>query len=218
MRLRKIPDAAERLARHPEIMVLDPASHRGAWSALFPNRSLPIRLEIGIGKGRFLIDIARKNPDFNFVGIEKFDSVILRAMEKLVKEPLANVRLVHMDAADLPLVFAPGEIDRLYLNFSDPWPKTYQAKRRLTSPLFLARYEAVMKPRASVLFKTDNFAFFRYTMTTLVDTGWAIDRISLDLHAEAQEDNVETEFESRFVQLGQPIYHIAFHYGGGFPC
>ena len=211
MRLRKVRDAGERLAMHPEVMIPDPESHRGRWRDLF-SQDAPIHLEIGIGKGRFLFETAKRHPEINFIGIEKYDSVIVRALEKLLAEPLQNVRLVHMDAEDLPAVFAKGEIDLLYLNFSDPWPKTHHAKRRLTSPLFLTRYEAILKPHARIMYKTDDFAFFAYTMRTLVDASCTFDRISLDLHAEAHEDNVETEFESRFVGLGQPIYHIAFHF------
>jgi len=210
MRLRKVRDAGDRLARHPEIMISEPEFHRGKWRDLF-GTGHPIRLEIGIGKGKFLFETARLHPEIDFIGIEKYDSVIVRALEKLVSAPRANVRLIHMDAEDLPEVFAFGEIDLLYLNFSDPWPKTHHAKRRLTSPLFLARYQAILKAGASVLFKTDNFGFFAYTMSTIVDQGFTIDRITLDFHAEPWHDDVETEFETRFVGLGQPIYHIAFH-------
>jgi len=211
MRLRKVPDAGSRLARHPDVMIADPEAHRGRWRELFA-QDAPIRLEIGIGKGRFLFETAKMNPHVNFIGIEKYDSVIVRALDKLLAEPLRNVRLVHMDAEDLPNVFAPGELDSLYLNFSDPWPKTHHAKRRLTSPLFLTRYEAILKPHAAILYKSDDFAFFSYTMRSLVDAGCTFDRISLDLHSEPHDENVETEFESRFVALGQPIYHIAFHF------
>jgi tRNA (guanine-N7-)-methyltransferase len=210
MRLRKVKNAAEIISQHPEYMISDPETMRGRWHEVF-GRHRPIRLEIGIGKGRFLFETARRHPDVDFIGIERFDSVIVRALEKLLAEPLRNVRLILMDADRLPETFAPGEINQLYLNFSDPWPKNHHVKRRLTHPLFLARYRAILEKNAPILFKTDNFALFSYTMMTLVEQGEAIERISTDLHAEADTDNVETEFETRFVSLGQPIYYIAFH-------
>ncbi len=208
MRLRKVRDAGQTLAAHPEFVIADPVA--GHWRERFGNEA-PIHLEIGIGKGKFLFETAKKHPEIDYVGIEKYDSVLVRALEKIILEPLSNVKLVHMDAAALPMAFAPGEVALLYLNFSDPWPKHHHAKRRLTSPLFLARYEAILKPGAPIRFKTDNYGFFESTLMTLVAQEKTIERISLDLHAEVDIDNVETEFETRFVQRGQPIYYIAFH-------
>ncbi len=208
MRLRKVKHAGQTLAAHPEFMVADPLA--GHWRERF-GQVAPIHLEIGIGKGKFLFETAKRHPEINYVGIEKFDSVLVRALERLLLDPLPNVKLLHMDAEALPAVFAPGEIDGLYLNFSDPWPKHHHAKRRLTSPLFLARYQAILKPGAPIRFKTDNYGFFEYTLMTLVAQDRKIERISLDLHGEIDIDNVETEFETRFVQQGQPIYYIAFH-------
>jgi len=154
--------------------------------------------------------LARLHPEINYLGIEKFDSVIIRALEKLLQFPLPNVRLIYVDAESLPELFDSNEIDHLYLNFSDPWPKNHHKKRRLTSPLFLSRYQAILKPKAIIEYKTDNYPFFEYTMMSVVEYGTLIDKISLDLHHEMNIENVETEFETKFVAMGNPIYYIRF--------
>ncbi len=209
MRLRKVKHAREAIESHPEIMVLNPELNKGKWSSLFPTIQ-PIHLEIGIGKGKFLFELARIHPEINYIGIEKFDSVIIRALEKLLQSPLPNVRLVYVDAEKIPELFNRNEIDRLYLNFSDPWPKTPHKKRRLTSPLFLSRYQMILKQNAFIEYKTDNYPFFEYTMMSIVDFGTHIDKICLDLHKERNIENVETEFETKFVAMGNPIYYIKF--------
>jgi len=207
MRLRNVKNASEQLAFHPDWMILDPENHQGKWKILFGNDH-PLYLEIGCGKGRFLMEMARAHPNLNFLGIEKFDSVILRALQKVLSEPLPNIRLIRADAVDLEKMFLLGEIERIYLHFSDPWPKPSHARRRLTSPQYLERYQKVMKPGFHVIFKTDNFPLFAFSMKSIVDAGWKIPRISLDLHAETDIPNLDTEFESRFVALGKPIFYI----------
>lgn len=207
MRLRNVKNASGQLAAHPNWMILDPENHFGEWARFFGNDH-PIHLEIGCGKGRFLMEMAKSHPEINFVGIEKFDSVILRSLQKLLAEPLPNVRLIRTDAADLEKMFKSGEIGQLYLNFSDPWPKPSHARRRLTSGDYLERYQKILKSGSTVTFKTDNFPLFSFSLISLVEAGWVIRRVSLDLHSETDIPNQETEFESRFVAMGKPIFYL----------
>jgi len=209
MRLRKVKYAYEKLQSYPELVIIDTKQYKGCWKSLFGNNQ-EIHLEIGIGKGKFIFELAQKNPHINYLGIEKYDSVIVRALERLLINPLPNVRLIYVDAEKLPELFAKGEINHLYLNFSDPWPKNSHKKRRLTSPLFLSRYYSILKKNAVIEYKTDNYRFFEYTMMTLVQNQTIINKISLDLHQEKKIDNVETEFETKFVSMGNPIYYINF--------
>lgn len=209
MRLRKVKFAYEKLQSYPDLVVLNPTELYGKWISIFDNQR-EIHLEIGIGKGKFLFELAKKNPQINYLGIEKYDSVIVRALEKLLIDPLPNVRLIYVDAEKIPEIFSKGEISHLYLNFSDPWPKNSHRKRRLTSPLFLTRYLSILKKNAIIEYKTDNYPFFEYTMMTLVQNDTVINRISLNLHQEHDIDNVETEFETKFVAMGNPIYYINF--------
>ncbi|MCK7487107.1 MAG: tRNA (guanosine(46)-N7)-methyltransferase TrmB [Bacillus subtilis] len=207
MRLRKVPYAEEFLLADQKVMVHEPKQFKGRWSNVFQNKA-PIHLEIGTGKGKFLIAMAKLHPNVNFIGVEKYESVLIRALEKCLDEPLPNLRLVCIDALELPEVFAPAEVATLYLNFSDPWPKTKQKKRRLTHSLFLMRYRSFMDKGAVVRFKTDNFPLFMDSMMSFVEYGMAIERISLDLHAATDIFNVETEFETRFVAMGHPIFYL----------
>lgn len=209
MRLRKVKYAQDKLRSYPELVYIDPIDIKGKWDSIFSNNH-PIHLEIGIGKGKFLFELAKLHPEINYLGIEKFDSVIVRALEKLLVEPLPNVRLIYVDAEKLPLIFEKDEISHLYLNFSDPWPKKAHAKRRLTSPLFLSKYQSIIDKNSVIEYKTDNYNFFEYTMMTLVQNDSIIFKISLDLHKELHIMNVETEFETKFVSMGNPIYYIRF--------
>lgn len=209
MRLRKVKYAQYKLKSYPELVYIDPIENRGKWESVFANNN-PIHLEIGIGKGKFLFELAKLFPEINFLGIEKYDSVIVRALEKLLSEPLPNVRLIYVDAEKLPLIFEKGEISHLYLNFSDPWPKNAHAKRRLTSPLFITRYQSIIAKNSIIEYKTDNYDFFEYTMMTLVQANATIQKISLDLHKEKDITNVETEFETKFVAMGNAIFYIRF--------
>ena len=177
-----------------------------SWSELFGNDH-PVYVEIGMGKGRFLMDMARLYPEINFIGIEKYSSVLLRAVQKLEEEELPNVRLIRMDAEDLENVFALGELDRIYLNFSDPWPKDRHAKRRLESRQFLARYDQILKKDGTIEFKTDNRALFDFALEEVEAAGWTLKEKTFDLHADARlnEGNVMTEYEERFSAQGNPI-------------
>jgi len=211
MRLRNIPGSRERIAQSP--YVIPEASlpeHRGAWREVFGS-DRPIRLEIGMGKGRFLIDMARQNPDVSFLGIEKYSSVLIRALDKREEcSDLDNLYFLRMDAADLTEVFAPGEISMIYLNFSDPWPKERHAGRRLPGPLFLDRYRQILPPDGQVRFKTDNTGLFAFAVESARSRNWQILSCTEDLHHDPQlcEGNVMTEYEERFSAAGHPICQL----------
>ncbi|MFA5035860.1 MAG: tRNA (guanosine(46)-N7)-methyltransferase TrmB [Candidatus Izemoplasmatales bacterium] len=211
MRLRNVRNASDLINKHPNWVITNPVALKGKWTMVFGNDK-PIYLEIGCGKGKFIFEMAKKHPNINFIGIEKFDSVIVRALQKIVNEPLDNVRLLRIDAAFLTSIFAINEISCVYLNFSDPWPKPSHARRRLTSPQYLERYRAVLQPLSSIFFKTDNFPLFSFSMMSFVNSGLKINHISLDCHREQELNNVETEFETRFSTAGKPIYYIKAQY------
>ena len=205
MRLRNVPGAREVMVEN-EYVFTEPEGMKGTWHEVFGNDN-PVRIEIGMGKGRFLMDMARLYPEINFIGIEKYSSVLLRAVQKLEEEELPNVRLIRMDAEDLENVFALGELDRIYLNFSDPWPKDRHAKRRLESRQFLARYNQILKKDGTIEFKTDNRALFDFALEEVEAAGWTLKEKTFDLHADARlnEGNVMTEYEERFSAQGNPI-------------
>ena len=205
MRLRNIPGSWEVIAEN-EYVVHEEQSHRGQWKEVFGNDH-PIRVEIGMGKGSFLMEMARRNPEINFLGIEKYSSVLLRAIEKHEEAPeLTNLKFIRMDAEEIEAVFAPGEIDYIYLNFSDPWPKDRHAKRRLTSDRFLARYEKLLAPEGGVTFKTDNRDLFEFSVETAKECGWNLQVVTRDLHgSEYAEGNIMTEYERKFSELGNKI-------------
>ena len=205
MRLRNIPGSREVIAEN-EYVVHDEQSHKGHWREVFGNDN-PIHVEIGMGKGSFLMEMARRNPEINYLGIEKYSSVLLRAIEKHMEEPdLTNLLFIRMDAEEIEEVFAPGEIDYIYLNFSDPWPKDRHAKRRLTSDRFLARYEKLLADGGGVTFKTDNVDLFDFSVESAEASGWEQLAISRDLHnSPYAEGNVMTEYERKFSGLGNKI-------------
>ena len=182
-------------------------SVKGHWTKIFGNKN-PIRIEIGMGKGMFIMEQARRDPGVNFVGIEKYSSVLLRAVQKQDAECLPNVRFLRMEAEYIENVFAPDEVDRIYLNFSDPWPKKKNAKRRLTSRQFLARYENILKPGGLIEFKTDNVSLFDFSLEELLETDarWLVLAVTRDLHSSPMnEGNIMTEYETRFSAEGNKI-------------
>ena len=205
MRLRNIPGAREEIAASPYV-VHDEESMKGKWHEFFENDN-PIHIEIGMGKGTFIIECAKRNPDINFIGIEKYSSVLLRALEKREEESeLSNIVFIRMDAEYIENVFAPDEVDNIYLNFSDPWPKDRNAKRRLTSDRFLKRYTNIMKKDAVVTFKTDNNDLFDYSIESVNENDWEIIVMTRDLHnSEYNEENIMTEYEKKFSGLGHKI-------------
>lgn len=206
MRLRKVKNADLRLAENERDFIADPALFKGKWHEVFGNDN-PIHIEIGMGKGQFLSTLATRNPNINYIGIEKFTSVLLRASEKLVELDLTNVRIINVDALVLCDYFNEGEIDRIYLNFSDPWPKNAHAKRRLTSNRFLPVYKSILNNNGEIHFKTDNRLLFEFSLESLNNYGLELHNISLDLHKSDFEGNILTEYEERFSQFG-PIYRL----------
>lgn len=176
----------------------------GHWSETF-GREASLHVEIGVGKGVFLTELAARNPDVNYVGLEMQQGVLYFAARKAAERGLKNLRLVVFDAARLTELFAPREVDRIYLNFSDPWPKARHAKRRLTSPLFLARYRTVLKADGELRFKTDNMGLFDYSLETMAAQGWHLSDVTHDLHALGEADNIMTEYERKFSARGAKI-------------
>lgn len=210
MRLRNIPGAKDAITESAYV-IQEPKECKTKWGEQFPEEQ-PIHIEVGMGKGRFLMDMARLHPDINYVGIEMYDSVLLRALqkrEKLEEEGvhLDNLKFMCMDARLLPEVFDKGEVDRIYLNFSDPWPKARHAKRRLTSREFLARYNEILAPEGRVEFKTDNRDLFEFSLEEVEAAGWKLLAHTFDLHHEEamMEGNVMTEYEEKFSSMGNPI-------------
>ena len=208
MRLRNIPGAKDAITESPYV-VQNPAEHKGSWNEVFP-KDQPLHIEVGMGKGRFLLNMAKTYPNINFIGIERYSSVLLRAVEKFDTEEfsdLPNIRFVCMDARELPEVFAESEVDRIYLNFSDPWPKSRHAKRRLTSTEFLSRYEKVLPPQGLVEFKTDNTPLFDFSLEQVKEAGWTLQAFTYDLHhnKELNKENIITEYEEKFSSKGNPI-------------
>lgn len=205
MRLKNVPGSREAI-EESAYAVLEPQQYKGRWKEIF-ERQAPLHVEIGMGKGQFLTTLAARNPDINYIGIEKYSSVLIRAVQKQDELKLPNIRFVRMDAEAVGDVFAPGEVDKIYLNFSDPWPKDRHAKRRLTSKEFLGRYEGILKDGGVVEFKTDNQDLFTFSLESVEEAGWKLLACTRDLHnnAELNEGNVMTEYEEKFSQKGNPI-------------
>lgn len=214
MRLRNIRGAQE-IIENSGWVVQVPQEHKGSWSQVFNSGHL-LHIEIGMGKGRFLMDMAKANPDIDYVGIEMYDSVLLRAVQKAddLAEAPGNFRFIRMDARDLAEVFDRGEVDRIYLNFSDPWPKDRHAKRRLTSRQFLQRYKEILLPGQRVEFKTDNRDLFEFSLEEVKESGWVLDECTFDLHHDEVMNvgNIMTEYEEKFSSEGNPIYKLITYF------
>ena len=207
MRLRNIAGSREVIAES-KFTVKEPEKVKGLWKKEVFGHDNKIHIEIGMGKGRFLMDMAALHPDINYVGIEKYSSVLLRAIQKQEQLLLPNVIFIRMDAENICDVFAPSEVDRIYLNFSDPWPKDRHAKRRLPSREFLKRYDKILVPDGVVEFKTDNMDLFDFALEEVEPAGWTLNAVTRDLHNDPvmNENNVMTEYEERFSSMGNPIY------------
>lgn len=207
MRLRNVRGSREAIEAS-EYTVNMPEEYKGRWRELFGNDN-PVYIEIGMGKGKFITELAMNNPDINYIGIEKFSSVLIRALEKRKDIELNNLVYIRMDAENITDVFEKGEVDRIYLNFSDPWPKDRHAKRRLTSRQFFDRYKEVLKADGQVEFKTDNRPLFDFSMEEIPEAGWNIVASSYDLHnSDMAEGNVMTEYEEKFSSMGNPIHKL----------
>lgn len=210
MRLRNIPGADERIEAHP-VVFGEEESKRGIWNEVFQNEN-PIHIEIGMGKGQFLIQLATNHPNINYIGIERYSSVLSRALDKYdsMESAPANIRFICMDAANLADMFAPGEVGKIYLNFSDPWPKARHARRRLTSVRFFECYDKVLAPEGVVEFKTDNRDLFTFSLEQTEEAGWKLLAHTFDLHhdEEMNRGNVMTEYEEKFSSMGNPIHKL----------
>ena len=201
MRLRHIQGAEETIASSP-FVIQEPEQHRGTWNQVFGG-SHPLEIEVGMGKGR--------------IGIERYSSVLLRGLQKRSEMDLENIYFMCIDAKDMAEIFAPGEVDRIYLNFSDPWPKDRHAKRRLTSPVFMSVYDKILAPQGVVEFKTDNRGLFEYSLESIPDAGWEITEYTFDLHnSPMAEGNVMTEYEMKFASEGKPICKLIARRTGTF--
>ncbi|MBR3379233.1 MAG: tRNA (guanosine(46)-N7)-methyltransferase TrmB [Bacillus sp. (in: Bacteria)] len=205
MRMRHKPWADDYLAENAHIALANPEQYKGKWHELFGNDH-PIHIEVGTGKGSFIAGMGKLHPDINYIGIELFKSVIVTAVDKIKETDVENVKLLNINAETLTDVFAENEIDRVYLNFSDPWPKARHEKRRLTFKTFLERYEHILRPGGELHFKTDNRGLFEYSLKSFSSYGLLLTYVSLDLHEDGLEGNVMTEYEEKFSSMGQPIY------------
>lgn len=229
MRLRNIPRAEGVLQAHP-IVVKNAKDYKGKWNQVFGN-TYPVHIEIGMGKGTFLLTLAERNPEINYIGIERYSSVLLRAVEKYeercggealllmdegetqkftIHKEVPNIRFICMDAAEIEEVFAPGETEKVYLNFSDPWPKKRHARRRLTSREFFGRYEKILANSGAVEFKTDNRELFRFSLGEVEEAGWRLAAYTWDLHNDKRMNrgNVMTEYEAKFSGMGNSIHKL----------
>lgn len=208
MRLRNVPGSREAIAES-NLAINEPQVLKGKWNEEFGNNN-PIRIEIGMGKGRFITQLALENPDINYVGIEKYSSVLIRAIEKCQDTEVPNLRFIRMEAEYICDVFNKEEVDRIYLNFSDPWPKDRHAKRRLTSKQFFERYDNILKKDGVVEFKTDNDLLFQFSLEQVPEAGWNLVAQTWDLHNDSEmvKGNVMTEYESKFSQMGNPIHKL----------
>ena len=208
MRLRNIPGADEAIADSPHC-IQEPMAEKGRWHLIFGNEN-PIHIEIGMGKGQFIMQLAKEHPDINYIGIERYSSVLLRALQKMEIEPLPNIRFLCMDASIITEVFDEEEVAKIYLNFSDPWPKERHSKRRLTSRQFFERYDKILARNGVVEFKTDNDDLFAFSMEEVAEAGWTLDAHTFDLHHDPvlNEGNVMTEYEEKFSSLGHPIHKL----------
>lgn len=207
MRVRNRPGAAEMLAAHPNFVISDPTLWKGKWNELFGNDH-PIHIEIGMGKGQFITGMAKAHPEINYIGVEMQVSVVSIALDKLIEQPLPNLKLLHVDGSALTEYFADSEVDQIYLNFSDPWPKKRHEKRRLTYKTFLAVDEQIHRPNGEIHFKTDNQGLFEYSLASFSQYGMILKQVWLDLHQSQFEGNIMTEYEEKFSSKGQRIYRV----------
>ena len=205
MRLRNVPGSRDMIAESP-FTIKDETEWKGKWNEVFGNDH-PIHIEIGMGKGQFIMTLAKEHPEINYVGIEKYSSVLVRALEKQQEMELPNIKFIRMEAENIAEVFAPDEVARIYLNFSDPWPKDRHAKRRLTSVQFLERYEKILQKDGHLIFKTDNRDLFDFSLEQVEEAEhWILLNHTFDLHhSEYVDGNVMTEYEQRYVEKENDI-------------
>ena len=207
MRLRNVKNKKD-IMNNSKLLILNCKDYIGKWNKAFDNNN-PVHIEIGMGKGDFLLGMALKYPNINFIGIEKYDSIMARAIQKIegLEDIPNNIRLIRMDAKEIDLVFKK-EIDTIYLNFSDPWPKKRHSERRLTSNTFLKKYDSIFKKEKKIIMKTDNTSLFEYSLETLSQNGYMFNKVSLDLHNSDVVDNAMTEYEKKFTQKDIKINYL----------
>lgn len=211
MRVRNKPWAKEKVLAHPEFVVENPTAYKGKWQERF-SKNQPLHIEVGSGKGQFIVRMAKQNPSINYVAVEIEINVLVSILEKQIEEQLPNLQILHANGAALTEYFEVGEVDLVYLNFSDPWPKKRHAKRRLTSPQFLETYETILVPGGEIHFKTDNRGLFEYSLVSFSTYGMQLKEVSLDLHQDDCPENIMTEYEEKFSAKGQPIYRVETAY------
>ncbi|MEH7453048.1 tRNA (guanosine(46)-N7)-methyltransferase TrmB [Gottfriedia acidiceleris] len=211
MRLRHKPGAADQVKQNAHYVIPNPSEQKGKWKEVFQNDQ-PIHIEVGTGRGRFMVDMARANPHINYIGIEKYTSVVSDALDKLIEAEVPNLKLLNVDAQKLTDFFEDGEIDRVYLNFSDPWPKVRHEKRRLTYKTFLNMYQQILKNDGEIHFKTDNQDLFEFSIMSMANYGMTMHFLSLDLHNSDFEGNIMTEYEEKFSSKGNRIYRVEAAY------
>ncbi|HEY8395265.1 MAG TPA: tRNA (guanosine(46)-N7)-methyltransferase TrmB [Bacilli bacterium] len=207
MRLRNIKNAKEKLEDYRDFVLPEPVLYRGKWQTYFQNEN-PIYLEIGTGKGKFIFENALKHPDVNYIGLEVSTSVILRAARKFYSERPKNLCLLNIDATALGDVFEKGELAKIFLNFSDPWPKKRHEKRRLTSEFFLKLYRDLLDEQGEIELKTDNRRFFEYSLISFNNHDYHFLEVSLNLHENKDQEIITTEYEEKFIKLGNIIYYL----------
>ncbi|MGY3777513.1 tRNA (guanosine(46)-N7)-methyltransferase TrmB [Isobaculum melis] len=211
MRLRNKPGSDEKIAKNTKYVVPNPESWKGKWQERFAKEQ-PIHIEVGTGKGRFITEMAKAHPEINYIGVELQMSVVVVALDKLIEADLPNLQLLHANGGSLAQYFEKGEVKRVYLNFSDPWPKTRHEKRRLTYKDFLQAYEEVLIPEGEIHFKTDNQGLFEYSLASMSQYGMLLQQVWLDLHTSDYEGNIMTEYEEKFSSRGQRIYRLEARY------
>ena len=207
MRVRNRKGATELLEANPQYVILNPTEAKGKWHEIFGN-NYPIHVEVGSGKGAFISGMAKAHPKINYIGIDIQKSVLSYALDRVLATDIPNIKLLWVDGSDLTNYFENGEIDRLYLNFSDPWPKKRHEKRRLTYKSFLDTFKRILPDHGEIHFKTDNRGLFEYSLVSFSQYGMKLNSVWLDLHASDFEDNVLTEYEKKFVNKGQVIYRV----------
>ncbi|MBN8200896.1 tRNA (guanosine(46)-N7)-methyltransferase TrmB [Bacillus sp. NTK034] len=211
MRQRNKPWAKDKLAEYPQYVISEPEKYKGKWNEAF-DKNQPLHIEIGTGKGRFITGMAKANPNINYIGIELAESVIVTALDRIIEDELPNVKLLNVNANDLRDYFEKDEVNRVYLNFSDPWPKKRHAKRRLTYRSFLEIYEDILGDKGEIHFKTDNQGLFESSLMSFSEYGMLLTFVSLDLHNSDYEGNVMTEYEEKFSSRGSRIFRCEAQY------
>ncbi|WP_042345247.1 tRNA (guanosine(46)-N7)-methyltransferase TrmB [Bacillus massiliigorillae] len=207
MRLKFKPWAKDKLLAHPQYVVHNPEDYKGRWNELFGNDN-PVHIEVGTGKGRFITGMALANPDINYIAIEAYESVIVHALDRLIEANLPNLKLLPVNAVDLREFFEKTDVSRVYLNFSDPWPKNRHEKRRLTYASFLNIYEDILPEGGEIHFKTDNRGLFQYSLVSMSQYGMILKDVNLHLHDSEFEGNIMTEYEEKFSKKGSRIYRV----------